>query len=432
MTEQKDSTWNKSVLLSQGVCSNAAFELTSVRLVLPFLYTTVGAPIFFAGLLVPLETVAKRLSQIFAAPRIDAMRTTAKVMALGSVAMAAAIVIISLTYNAAGPLTVVPIFLGVALAMGAAAGIGGLAFLDLIGRVLSDGGRHRLLFVQSALAGLFVVVVAYGSQYVLKPGTSLAAHQELIWVGIGLFVLAALLTMLVREPPKHEADGVRAGDEPGSLASLRKSFRIAFALPWFKRFLAARGLYLSIELAIPFFSIHAATYHGDSISGLSTFVVASSLGVMAGGFLWSRIGKGSVGRIMVMASAIAALAGLMALGIELGVMPPTILCYAAVFVLVALATQGVKIGRTLYPISKTDEDERPFCIAVANVTTGAVAIVVGALLGALAGLQGVAWPIAVLVVLNVAARPLTRCGSPSPKSRPEQHIAQQKDGRGSL
>ncbi len=86
MTEQKDSTWNKSVLLIQGICSNAAVELTSVKLVLPFLYTTVGAPVFFAGLLVPAETVAKRLSQVFAAPRIGAMRTTAKVIALAGAA----------------------------------------------------------------------------------------------------------------------------------------------------------------------------------------------------------------------------------------------------------------------------------------------------------------------------------------------------------
>lgn len=401
----EDARRNNAVLLAQGVGNNAAIELTSVKLVLPFLYTTVGAPVFFAGLLVPLETVAKRLAQVVAAPRIGAMRATKPAIALAALVMAAAIVLISLTYNAAGPAAVVPIFLGVAAAMGAAAGLGGLAFQDLIGRVLSPARRHRLLFVQSALAGLFVVIVAYGSQYLFRPGTSLAAHQELIWLGIFLFVLAAVLTMFVREPPKHASESLRPGDEHGSLASLQKSFGIAFALPWFKRFLMARGLYLSIELAIPFFSIHAATYHGDSISGLNAFVVASSLGVMAGGFLWSRIG--SVALIMVLASGLAALAGIVALGIELGLMPPTIFCYTLVFASIALAAQGVKNGRTLYLIGKTTEDERPFCIAVANVTTGAVAIVVGAGLGALAGLQGVAWPIAVLIVLNLAAAAYT-------------------------
>ena len=40
---------------------------------------------------------------------------------------------------------------------------------------------------------------------------------------------------------------------------------------------------------------------------------------------------------------------------------------------------------------------------MANVTTGVVAVAVGAVLGALAGLKGVAWPIGVLIVLNIAA-----------------------------
>ena len=403
MTEHKDSSWNNGVLLSQGVCSNAADELTSVKLVLPFLYTTVGAPIVFAGLLVPLETVAKRLSQILAAPRISAKHSSAKAMALATLAMAAAIVLISLTYRAAGPVAVVPIFLFVALAMGAAAGVRGLAFQDLIGRVLSSERRHRLLFVQSALAGLFVVIVAYGSQFVLQPGTSTAAHQELIWLGIGLFVSASLLVLAVREPAKRAPDAEPEGETRSQLAALRSSFRDAFSLPWFSRFLVARVFYLSIELAIPFFSIHAATFHGDSISGLSTFVVASSIGVMAGGVLWARIGQNAVTRIMVLASVIAALAGLMALGIELDLVPQNIICYAVVFALVAMAAQGVKNGRTLYLIGMAAEHERPSCIAVANVSTGMVAIVVGALLGALAGLQGVAWPIGVLILLNVAA-----------------------------
>ena len=46
--------------------------------------------------------------------------------------------------------------------------------------------------------------------------------------------------------------------------SLRQSFGIAFALPWFRRFIVARTLFLSIELAMPFYAIHAATLHKDT------------------------------------------------------------------------------------------------------------------------------------------------------------------------
>lgn len=392
---------NDALLLGQGVSGNAANELTSVGLVLPFLYTTIGAPIFFAGLLVPFNTLAKRISQIFAARFIGTARSNTRIIAIATLTMAAAIVLISLTVNALAPLWAVPAFLAVAVVLGAAAGIGGLAFQDLIGRALPKERRSRLLFVQSSLAGVIVVLVAYGSQRLLQPGTSLAAHQELIWLGIGLYVLAALLVLAVREPAKTRASARPEGD--GMISELAGNFRIAFGLPWFGKFLIARTLYLSIELAIPFFSIHAATFHGDSINGLNTLVIAASIGLILGGFLWARVGRRSVARIMLLASLLACGAGLMALGIEFGAVPPTLFCYALVFVAVALAVQGVKNGRTLYLIGQAKEHERPYCIAVANVTTGLIAVALGAVLGALAGLKGVAWPIGALIVLNIAA-----------------------------
>jgi hypothetical protein len=271
--------------------------------------------------------------------------------------------------------------------------------------VLSDDRRRQLLFTQSSIAGLFVVVVAFGAQLAFKPGTSLAAHQELIWLGIGLFSLSALLAMFVREPLKRPPDGAIEGRETraAQIAKLRNNFRNAFALPWFGRFLIARTLYLSIELAIPFFSIHAATFHGNSISGLNAFVIAANIGLMAGGLIWARIGKRSVDLILILAALATCAGGVLAMAIEVKLVSQGIVLYAIVFVLVSLGAQGIRNGRTLYLIGVTSDAERPFCIAVANVTIGIVAIFFGAILGALASFQGVAWPIFALVVLNVLA-----------------------------
>jgi MFS family permease len=404
MTEDQDVRRNFAVLLGQGVSGGAGNELTSVQLVLPFLYTTAGAPVFFAGLLVPVSTVAKRVVQILAAPLISAARSNKRLIALATLGTALAIVLISVTFDVVGVYWLVPIFLFAAVVIGGANGLGGLAFQDLIGRILTDERRRRLLFTQSSLAGLFVVIVAFGSQRIFQPGTSRVAHQELIWLGIGLFVLSALLIMLVREPPKRSPSGAREeAQERGQTAALRDSFRIAFALPWFGRFLVARTLYLSVELAIPFFSIHAASFHGNSISGLNAFVIAASLGLMIGGLLWARIGKRSVDRILLLAAGLTCIGGLLAMAIELRLVPQNIFCYAIVFVLVSLGAQGTKNGRTLYLLGMTTDEERPFCIAVANATIGMVAIVFGALLGALASLKGVSWVILALIVLNIFA-----------------------------
>ena len=405
MTTDQDARRNYSVLLAQGIASNAATELTSVRLVLPFLYMSVGAPVFFAGMLVPLSTVAKRGVQILVAPLVSAARSHKGFMVLAALLTAMALVFVSLTFNVAGVYWLVPIFLFAALVIGGASGLGALAFQDMIGRYLSSERRRRLLFTQSSLAGLFVVIVALGSQLVLKPGTSFAAHQELIWLGISLFLLSALVIMAVREPAASQpsGDGAARENRGGQIAALRDSFRIAFALPWFGRYLTARTLYLSIELAIPFFSIHAASFHGNSISGLNAFVIAANVGLMAGGPLWAWIGKRSVSMILSLAAGLTCIGGLLAMAIELRLLPQSIFLYALVFVFVSLGVQGVKNGRTLYLIGAANDEERPFCIAVANVTIGMVAVAFGAVLGVLASFQGVAWPIFALVALNVLA-----------------------------
>jgi len=119
--------------------------------------------------------------------------------------------------------------------------------------------------------------------------------------------------------------------------------------------------------------------------------------------LWAKLGKRSLHLILGLAAGLTCIGGLVAIAIELGLISQSILCYAIVFVLVSLGTQGVKNGRTLYLLDAASDEDRPFCIAVANLIVGMVAIAFGALLGALASFKGVAWPISALIVLNIVA-----------------------------
>lgn len=396
---------NYRILLGHGAANGAGYELTSEKLVLPFLYTAVGAPVFFAGLLVPIAAVAKLAVQIVAAPVISAARSNKKFIALAAVATAMALVVISVTVNAVPVDWLVPVFLLVSLTIGAAGGFYSLAFNDMLGRVLPQSRRSRLLFTQSGLAGVFAVAVALGSQFILPPGTSLAAHQELLWLGIVLILISAGLVATVREPEKVRAPEADQAPPSGKrrIAELGRGFRIAFALPWFKHFVIARSLFLSIELAMPFFSIHAATFHGNSVTGLSTFVIASSAGLVVGGIVWPRIGARSIRLLLTLAAGAAALGGVLALTIEFTPALQSAQVYAVVFVLVGLGAQGILNGRTLYLVSVTRDIERPFCIASSSVITGVVAVGLGGVAGAFAQLQGVGWPIGIMIVLNVAA-----------------------------
>ena len=85
------------------------------------------------------------------------------------------------------------------------------------------------------------------------------------------------------EPPS------RTVRKPITLAELSRGFRLIGSHPWFRRLLIGRALLLSVELAIPFYAIHAATLHDPTAQNLSVFVVASGIGVISSGLLWAGV-----------------------------------------------------------------------------------------------------------------------------------------------
>jgi MFS family permease len=277
MAEHDNERWNYRVLLSQGILNTAGYQFTSEKLVLPFLYTAAGLPAVFSGLLVPIAAIAKLGAQIVAAPVISAARNNKRFVGLAIMTTVLAVMLISATVNTMAAKGLVAVFLFVATLMGAAGGVRSLAFKDMLGRILPIDRSNRLLFIQASIAGIIAIVVTLASLAILAPGTSAIAHQELIWLGIGLMTLSAIAMLAVREPAKTQAaeGGARPEDRSSHIQELRNGFRTAFALAWFRRFVVARTLFLSIELAMPFYSIHAATYHGNNSSGLNTFVIAS-------------------------------------------------------------------------------------------------------------------------------------------------------------
>ena len=96
MAEESGERRNFRVLLGQGVLGDIGYDLTSEKLVLPFLYTALGAPILFAGLLVPIARASKLGSELMVAPLVKAARQNKWFVAAGSTVAAIALAIICL------------------------------------------------------------------------------------------------------------------------------------------------------------------------------------------------------------------------------------------------------------------------------------------------------------------------------------------------
>ncbi len=398
--------WNFRILLGQGIFDYTGSQLTSEKLVLPFIYTALGGPLLLAGLIVPIVRVTKLVAQITVAPVIHASRQNKWFCAGALLALAVAMAIVCLTVRDASVAWVAVIFVAVTIVLGVSDGITGLAFTDMLGRVLPEQRRSTLLFAESGVAGLVAVLVALWSQTFITSKTPLDAHLELMWIGVVMLLIAAVGIVVVREPAKQEDAPKRRETEHekiGSYAGLRESFGIAFALPWFRRFVVARTLFLSIELAMPFYAIHAAILHKDKVNGLSTFVIASCVGLIIGGLVWPRVSRRSIRTVLAASAIVACLAGLLALALARWPQLQSPHPYSVVIAMVAFSAQGISNGRTVFLIGATTDANRSYCIAVANVLTGALAIVVAAILGTAAHFRDVHWAIWIMVALNVAA-----------------------------
>ena len=71
MERKPNEGWNFVALLVQGVARRVANELTSEKLVLPFLYTALGGSLIFVGLFTPVVTVARLVAQLLGARLVE-------------------------------------------------------------------------------------------------------------------------------------------------------------------------------------------------------------------------------------------------------------------------------------------------------------------------------------------------------------------------
>jgi MFS family permease len=424
MASEKDEIWNFRTILGQGTVFDISYQLTSPKLVLPFLYMALGAPVMFAGLILPIVEISNLVSQMVSAPFLVGPLLRKWYMSLGTVVTAAGLMIIGIAAYSAQPEWLVFFFLFAAAVIGVSQGVSTLAYQDLIGRVLPHDRRNNLLFTQAGLAAVFTIVIALLSQHYNDHPDSISEHLELLWAAIALTFCAAVITLLIRETPPAAtaASDNRRQRSADARQSLLKGYltQLATALKfkWFRRFLIARTLFLSIEMAMPFYALHAAAYHGGHKGSLGTFVIGSSLGIIAGGMVWQRVARISTPAIMASASLVACVAGGLSIASYFVPELRVTWLHGAVFLFVAMANEGTRNARKLYIVEFTSTADRPYYIALSNVFIGVFGTVVSFGFGVLAHLQHVVWPIWLIVGINLVACAYARRLSPQQAAAP--------------
>lgn len=379
-------------------------------MVLPFLYLALGAPQAIAGLLLPLVTAARLVSEIFVSPYLRRTDRAIPYVLRTNVVSAFALSAIALFAAGLAEGLIALLFVAIALILGLCNGISTIGMSQVYGVAINEKQRDRIIFVQVAIAGIIVIAIVVGSRAIFAGDDPYDQHIVMLWIGIGAIMAACMAIFGTRIFAEFESSNGQTTvvtkqdkEKVAPLSQLAQGVKTAIGLEWFRRFVLARLLFLSVELAMPFYTIHASTFHLGTKHSLSTFVIAAAAGGSFGAVVWSAITRKSIVMTMAIGCAVAAVSATLALGLDFSGYAKNLWAYAVVIFLLSFGCGGVINGRYLYLIGMTEKSERPYLVALGDVAAGLIGIVFATGLGWLAHLQDERSPLIVLAILNVVA-----------------------------
>ena len=412
---------NYSLVFASSIASTTAKQLANAKLVLPFIYLALGAPVIFAGLLLPFMLIAQLAAELLIAPFLQEVAWAKRSVLLTTLISAAALAVIAVTAEDAPRSAVVALFLATAIILGLCKGVLNVGYGQLFGVVVPFERRILITLSVALVAGL--VAIALTTTDLLASDHPLHRHIIVLWLGIVAMVAAAGLIAGVRvversERTPHALHFLPLLDhiDHHRLLVLRdfakdsrirrelwRGFRTGMQYPWYRRFGVWSILSLSVLLAMPFYTLHAASYQKGIPHALAVLVIAASAGMAAGSPCWRRVASRSHKRAIVLGMFVAATSAALALLLDFTHLAGNIWLYALVIFLLGFAANGVGNGAYLYFIEMTSARDRPCLMAFKDVAVGIVAIMVSTALGVVAHWSNPTIPIMVLLAANIVA-----------------------------
>lgn len=258
----------------------------------------------------------------------------------------------------------------------------------------------------SAAGGFVTIGITWFTHYLSSGEDTINHYINLAFSAALVTTFAAIIILLFRETRVSLADQHAKHDSvvsghlvKRSLSVRLQKFSDVLRLVWFRRYLYMRCLTAAVILAMPFYAVHGATHHAQkSVTGLSVFVVATSIAAIICGPMWQWLGKKSQRLSMSVGSIFVGLGGVWALTIEQVESLQTVFAHALVFALAAAGIQALNGSRVLFLIDAAPKEELTYYVAVTNTVSAVLALILASFFGYIAQIQGVHWPV-VLVVL---------------------------------
>ncbi|MFN2411059.1 MAG: MFS transporter [Halomonas sp.] len=372
-----------------------ADELSSARLVLPWLMGIIGAPVWMVGLLVPIRESGALLPQIFVAGFIRLMPQRKWVWVIGAALQAlAALVLAALALWSSGSLGGSLVLVALIM-LSLARGLSSIATKDVMGKTIAKRRRGTLMGWSGSIAGA-ATLAAGGVLMLLDDSIGNMTLAALLGIAALGWAVNGLCAARIEETPGAVEGGENAWDSIKLGLSLLKEDRT------FLHFNLSRALLLSSALALPYLALLGQQQSGTELSSLGLLVVVSGLAAMVASPVWGKRADQSSRRVMRDAAIGTTLCCLLGAGIVWlpAVVSEHIWPYALVYAALVIVHHGVRLGRKTYLVDMASQDNRALYVALSNTLTGVLMLLVGGVVGLLAQWLGSS---ALLLVLSATA-----------------------------
>ncbi len=379
------------------VASKTGDRLASPKLVLSWLMTSLGAPAFMLGLLVPVRESLSLLPQLFIAGYIRAVGVRKWFWVVGSLVQGfsvAGMALVAVTLQGA---TAGGCILGLLVVFSLGRGVCSVAAKDVLGKTVSKNRRGTATGYASSIAGA-ITILAGAVTFAMPPDEQGARFFGILLTTAGaLWVLAAIVfSRLVEYSGATEGGGNAVTEAVRQFGLIRRDAEL-------RRFLLVRTLLLSTALVAPFYVSLASQETGSGLSQLGGLLIATGTASFLSAPLWGRMADRSSRRTMAVAALLAAVAGFATAFLAWAPdLPYRSTLFAVTYFLLSVAHSGVRLGRKTHLIDMATADKRAAYVAVSNTFIGLM-LLAGGVFGAVASVFGPAVAIVVLAMLSLFA-----------------------------
>ena len=393
-----DQPRNFFAYLLANLFNKVADELTSAKLILPWLMSALGAPLAFIGFLVPIRETGVLLPQLFVAAAVRHMPLRKPVWLLGGLLSAlslAGMLLVALTLQGAqAGYAIIALLIVFSLSRGLCS----VSAKDVLGKTVSKSRRGTLMGYSAGIGGLFILMVGVVLGFMGPASSSIYVLALLLGISVMMWLLALASFAAITEVPGATEGGGNAIEVAiKGIACLKTDMQ-------FRQLVIVRILLLSVALAPPFYVLLAQQWLNEDIGALGYLIIASGIASSVSSPFWGKWGDQSSRAVMMAASGGAAVLGIMlalASWMEFPVMQ-SIWLHATVFMLLIIMHSGVRLGRKVYLVDMATIENRAMYVAVSNTVIGVAMLLLGTI-GLLTGLIGVAGLILFLALSSLVA-----------------------------